>query len=407
MSLLQEFYSELINKENRILICFDPNNETENFKKRLDQVNINVVFHTQLNSYFHFIESIEKQKFFLIISSSQFSSDIINYRQIEAIFIFSFNDDPYKHILDENTKIIGFYDNFKSFCSSIEQEIKSIKKEFYRWTLFDEDEYETKDLSKQSNEFLWFQLFHDVILHFPHDEKAKKEMIDSCYQNNLENEFEQNYQSKGALDYFIKNFFLNQMINEALRTKNIDRLYSLPYLRVDLINNLTSKHKQIRQSNRENLIVYRQMNLSIDEFNQLQQNKGKFISMKGFLMANTMRSVMRSSINRTDFISVLFEIECNIKELDDQVSFADINQSSLEEIFIFDFNTTYRLKNIQQNGQLWVIYLNVVNDERTILQKYIDDTHREIEDLRTCKDDSNMQYKDFGKTILFLSHIQD
>jgi len=323
------------------------------------------------------------------------------------IFIFSFNDDPYKHILDENTKIIGFYDNFKSFCSSIEQEIKSIKKEFYRWTLFDEDEYETKDLSKQSNEFLWFQLFHDVILHFLHDEKAKKEMIDSCYQSNLENEFEQNYQSKGALDYFIKNFFLNQMINEALRTKNIDRLYSLPYLRVDLINNLTSKHKQIRQSNRENLIVYRQMNLSIDEFNQLQQNKGKFISMKGFLMANTMRSVMRSSINRTDFISVLFEIECNIKELDDQVSFADINQSSLEEIFIFDFNTTYRLKNIQQNGQLWVIYLNVVNDERTILQKYIDDTHREIEDLRTCKDDSNMQYKDFGKTILFLSHIQD
>ena len=32
------------------------------------------------------------------------------------------------------------------------------------------------------------------------------------------------------------------------------------------------------------------MKLSNDEFNQLQENKGKLISMKGFLMANTDRS---------------------------------------------------------------------------------------------------------------------
>jgi hypothetical protein len=155
-------------------------------------------------------------------------------------------------------------------------------------------------------------------------------MIDSYYQSNFEelnlfDEFEQNYQSKEALHCFIKNSFLNQIINEALRTKNIDQLYSLRYFLVDLINNLASKHRKIAQSNREYLIVYRQMNLSIDEFNQLQQNNGKLISMKGFFMANTVRSVPTPSINRTDSISVLFEIECNIKQLDDQVIFADVN----------------------------------------------------------------------------------
>jgi hypothetical protein len=72
--------------------------------------------------------------------------------------------------------------------------------------------------------------------------------------------------------------------------------------------------------------------------------------MKGFLMASTVRSSTFSSIKQTDFIPVLFEIECNIKELDDQVIFAEL---SSEEIVLFDFNTTFRLENIQQNEQIW------------------------------------------------------
>jgi hypothetical protein len=103
---------------------------------------------------------LKNKKFFKIISSSQFSSQIINYHQIEAIFIFGFNNDQYKHALDENTKIIGFYDNFDLLCSSIEEQIKLMNKQLYRWTLFDQNEYANKDLSKQSNDFLLFQLFH-------------------------------------------------------------------------------------------------------------------------------------------------------------------------------------------------------------------------------------------------------
>ena len=88
--------------------------------------------------------------------------------------------------------------------------------------------------------------------------------------------------------WFMKNLFLNKMINyEALRMKDINQLYMLQYFLTDLMKNLSRKHQQILQSNRENLIVYREMKLSNDEFNQVHQNKGKLISMKGFFMAYT------------------------------------------------------------------------------------------------------------------------
>jgi hypothetical protein len=120
------------------------------------------------------------------------------------------------------------------------------------------DEYAYKDLTKQSSDFLWFQLFHDVILHLPNDEKAKKQMI----------EFSQKYQSKEALSLFIENLSLNQMINEALKMKNINQLYALRYFLADLIENLT------QQYDKEYLIAYREMKLSNDEFNQLRENTG-------------------------------------------------------------------------------------------------------------------------------------
>jgi hypothetical protein len=39
------------------------------------------------------------------------------------------------------------------------------------------------------------------------------------------------------------------------------------------------------------------------------------------------------------------------------------------------------LENIQQNEQVWIIKLKAVSDGRVVLQKYIDDTRHQIEDL--------------------------
>ncbi len=128
------------------------------------------------------------------------------------------------------------------------------------------------------------------------------------------NEFQQKYQAKEALHWFMKTSSLRKMINKAFKTENMNQLYTLRYFIADLIENLAHEHQQTIQSNQEYFIVYRQMKLSTDEFKQLQQNKGQLISMKGFFMANTDRSSpLTSSIEQPNFIYVMFQIECNIK----------------------------------------------------------------------------------------------
>jgi hypothetical protein len=90
---------------------------------------------------------------------------------------------------------------------------------------FYQNEYATRDLSKQSSHFLWLQLLHDVFLHLSHNEQGKKQMFEiyhHYYQNNLEelssliDDFEQNYHTKEAICWFVKNSFLQKMINKAL-----------------------------------------------------------------------------------------------------------------------------------------------------------------------------------------------
>jgi hypothetical protein len=55
-------------------------------------------------------------------------------------------------------------------------------------------------------------------------------MIDSCrqyYQSNIKelksiDEFEQEYQSNEAIDWYLKKTFLYRMVNKALHTMNFD-----------------------------------------------------------------------------------------------------------------------------------------------------------------------------------------
>ena len=50
------------NKENIIFICFDPNNQLNDLKKQMDQLNNNILSYSELESCIIFIQSIEKQK---------------------------------------------------------------------------------------------------------------------------------------------------------------------------------------------------------------------------------------------------------------------------------------------------------------------------------------------------------
>jgi len=176
-----ESVAKIPNEKNIILICFDPNNEfnTENFKIRLHQINNSVVFHTELDSCITFIKSIEQEKIFLIISNSSVSQLTI-FHHIDSIFLFCSNkNNQHERLSFEESKLIGIYDKLDFLYASIKEQIDLADNPIHQWCFFDHIEFANKDLSKQSSDFLWIQLFHDILLHL-----SCRQKIDRCYHQN-------------------------------------------------------------------------------------------------------------------------------------------------------------------------------------------------------------------------------
>ncbi|CAF4340152.1 unnamed protein product, partial [Adineta steineri] len=172
------------------------------------------------------------------------------------------------------------------------------------------------------------------------------------------------------------------MINKVSETKDIDQVYHLRYFLSDLSECLSHEHQQIIESGIENFVFSQQMKISKNEFNYLKENQGKLLSTKGFLFLNSLSTKLTTeSIENKDLIDVVLQIECNLREMGNNHIFIDLTRSNEKEEVLFDLNTTFRLESIHQDKQTWSIKMMATNDGELIIKKYIEDTHRQIENV--------------------------
>ncbi|CAM2702104.1 unnamed protein product [Rotaria socialis] len=108
-----------------------------------------------------------------------------------------------------------------------------------------------------------------------------------------------------------------------MRKEDTNQISLVPYFLVDLLENLRRERQQIMESTQEKELFYRQMKLATSELNEPKENIGKLIMMKEFFRVSDFR--LSSSTTTATFtsqperFSVLFIIECDIKELGDHI----------------------------------------------------------------------------------------
>ena len=390
------------NKETTSLLWFDPNighkEDTKQTKEKLREINDYVSFYEDLQLCIDYIQSAKNEKIFLITSGKQASQilpAVLNLRQIDSIFIFCMKIERYEHLTNEYTKIIGIYNNLDQLSESIREQMTLVDQQIQTLSFFNQHEQSTKDLSKESGKFIWFQLFKYVILRLPRDEKAKKEMIETCRnyyrghttQMKLINEFEKRYQSEDAIRWYSEQSFVYKLVNKALRTGDYDQLHRFRYFIGDLSNGLEKQHENILSSNEEILTVYRGAKLHKEELEQLKQNVNKLISTNGYLSTSRDRlralSFAKKSTKRPDVIPVLFQIHCDIKQIGHSVIFADIEKFCVfpqEQEVLFDVDAVFRIDSIQADGERKIIKMTVTNEAQAIGRHFIEETQRHAED---------------------------
>ncbi|CAF0793793.1 unnamed protein product [Adineta steineri] len=193
-------------------ICLYPDNEIEDLKTHLYEINNSFRFHTNIQSCIKFMELIKNEKILLVTSDfyiSQILSHVDIFHEVNFLYIYYSNKDQYKYIFHEDLNIVGIYDKIPLLVSSIQEQIISINKQFYQWTFFNEENYLKRDLSRQANDFLWIHLFHRVITQFPRDKQAKQQLMDYVRLYLKEN-FEEEYESNDALYCYRKNSSLQK-----------------------------------------------------------------------------------------------------------------------------------------------------------------------------------------------------
>ncbi|CAF1364850.1 unnamed protein product [Rotaria sordida] len=323
----------------------------------LRQINNYVVFQTDLEACIDYIKSITNEKIFLVTSGRDAKSilkEVHELAQIDSMFIF---------------------------CFKSENQHK---------------EKTTRDLSKESAEFLWFQMFKDVILRLPRGNHAKQQMIEFCqhyYRGNEKElkfirEFKHVYKSNMAIRWYTKETFLYKSVNKALRTEDIEQLHTFRFFITDLSLNLAAEYEKLKKKGEKIIMLYRGLIMEHEELETLKQNEGNLISTNGFLSTSRSKEealeFATKPTKRTDSVPVLYEIQCNIEETDSTI-FADIAEFSdypHELEVLFDLGSTFEIVSIKKDIELslWLIKLNASDKGSKVAKEHIELNRKDEEE---------------------------
>lgn len=310
-------------------------------------------------------------------------------KQVDSVFIFCFKTEKYQDLLQKYELIFGIYSERSTLIASIKKNVELLQRQLNVFSFYNEhEEKTTRDISKESAEFLWFQLFKDVLLQMPRSKQAKQELIDFSrhyYRGNRKeheniNDFQQSYELDKSIHWYTKNSFLYRLVNKALRTEDVGQLHIFRFFISDLSSKLAEIHKKQNREKKSTLTLYRGLQMGADELKRLKQNVGSIISANGFLSTSRSKDVAiefaTGSTKRTNVTPVLYEIECNLNA-SESVTYADITKYSKyaqEQEVLFDLGSTFKIESISENEQLKMILVKLIaTDAGTkMAQKYIE-----------------------------------
>ncbi|CAF1139693.1 unnamed protein product [Didymodactylos carnosus] len=343
------------------------------------------------------VKLIHEKVFFITFGScaSHILPVVHRLTQVDSVFIFCCNNHESLPLIDKYSKIIGIFTNESDLVQNIQKTAQLIHTQLETLTFMDKNQNSARDLNKDSAKFLWFQIFKHVIINMPRDDQAKKRMIEKCqeyYHGDIQElqsikEFDKTYKSSDAIKWYTKDCFLYKLVNIALRTEDIDQLYTFGFFIADLCSSLAEAHKTMWQDEKERsssmIIVYRGTIIPNHELQKLK--KCELISTNGYLSTSTLPTIAKNFLStyskRTDKALVLFEIRVDLRL--DTVSFANISFQSVfseEQEILFDLGATFKITAIlyDDDNKIWTVNMSLTDDGVKLASDYIELNKQEM-----------------------------
>ena len=220
-----------------------------------------------------------------------------------------------------------------------------------------------------------------ILISISHDPTALKEMLRECraiYETN-QRELDHideldNYRADNVIEYYTKATFLFYIVNQTLRTEDINEIFRFRVYITDLHNKLVQLHR-----NREADIgegwkkLMRGKRLTPTALQQLIDNQKGFITMNGFLSTTHDEAVARVFAGDAqvdgDHRRVIFELHINNSM---EIPHSDIQSSSpmgSECERLFSVGTIWQVTEVKFEDSVWRVYLQTCKEFDEILKE--------------------------------------
>ena len=410
-----------INCEQVTLIWLDPqigqksafSSDLRQTEQILRELNDYVLLFSNSSDCFTHIESIRHETVVLIVAGSSASPDLLTrlhkLRQLDSIFIFCRHKSVYQSLLTmrEYHKLVDAIDEQTTLEVSIARTIEQIAKQSIIFALYDPNkQWSTRDLDRNSGSFLFLQLVKQVIRKMlPNEDsihRSKEEMLEKCRvyyrRNKKETEniarFEKDYISGQSIEWYTYDSFMYKLINQALRTEDINALYTYRFYINDLCACL-AKNCQLLREHASDITVYRGQRMSKAEILRLRSSVTQLIAVNGYLSTSRRQKVAGmfagigtpvttwSSSDRRE--SVIFDITVDLDKYSG-IIVADVRHLSKhrdEEEVLFDLGTAFKITAMEYDDELgyWKCSMSASDEGSAIVQEYLQFRQKEVDNV--------------------------
>ncbi|CAF0937701.1 unnamed protein product [Adineta ricciae] len=376
-----------------------PSSYTEKtLENELNVTTASVTF-SSINDARQTIETSTNETVFIIINSvfdeitNDFITELNKRHQVAYIYVIDSDGNRAKqacNMLNSAGKIIHFLKFGKEMMNHIGKNIRNAMKMAIDFNMFDsKSQTTTRDLTRNSAAFLWFQILLSILKDFGQDSHARMEMINMCRAYCEKNDpselpnierYRRNDEKKSAIYWYTFESFLYKLLNKALRNEDVHSLCRFGCFIVELSNEIDDLHRKREASEPKlPLQLFRGQVITKREHEQILKSKDKLISTNSFFSTSTNRDkaieFVEGNSHRAGLMPILFKITAppNLK----QTKFADVRHISAhpeEEEVLFNLGAVFKITGVEEksgSNSYVLVRMSATDEGYENVEKYI------------------------------------
>ncbi|CAF4334330.1 unnamed protein product, partial [Adineta steineri] len=266
----------------------------------------------------------------------------------------------------------------KKLCQSLQLAVKQCDQDTIAVSFLTVNEMASTDnLNQLEPNFMYTQLFKEILLDIEYDEQSIQQFTAYCRNNNSlspinTNRFEKEYAAQLAIWWYTFPSNIYCMLNYALRTLDADAIITMGFFMCHLHQQIQQLYEQqVSSYGRKPFLVYRGQGLMKSDFEKLQRAKGGLMSFNNFLSTSKDKKISlefaEDASKKPDMVGIFFgmSIDPSIKS----APFASIREKSYfkeEDEILFSMHTVFRvnaIKQIDNENQLYQVELELTSDD--------------------------------------------